>query len=110
MTVVVTVNEGEYGIACVFSTAYDMSAFTTISLKFTKPDGTVLMVTDANGVTVPNTPITTVLGTFAANKYARYAFQNGDLDQTGVWKCRVLYTDATPQHLISNESTFTVTP
>ncbi len=110
MTAVITVNEGEYGLACVFSTAYDMSGFTAISLKFTKPDGTILLVSNTDGVTVPASPITTVLGVFAANTYARYAFVDGDLDQTGVWYCRVIYTDATPLHLISNQSSFTVTP
>jgi hypothetical protein len=110
MTAVITINKGEYGVACVFNTAYDMSSFTTVAMKFTKPDGTILLVDSAsNGVTVPNTPIVTVLGTFAANEYARYVFQNGDLDQVGTWYCRVIYDDATPQHLISNQSSFAVT-
>jgi len=108
MTAVITVNEGEYGVACVFNTAYNMSGFSTISIQFTKPDGTILAPTNP-AVTVPNTPITTVLGTFAANQYARYAFQNGDLNQVGVWYARVIYTDATPMKLISNSSSFTVT-
>jgi hypothetical protein len=112
MTAVIVVNEGEYGVACVFNTAYDMSAFTTISLKFTKPDLTTLTVTSPD-VTVPNTDLVTVLGTFPANNYAKYFFVDGDLDQTGVWFCRVIYDESTatpPLHLISNESSFTVTP
>ena len=102
---VITVNEGEYGIACVFNVAFDLSAFTTLQIQFTKPDLTVQTV----AATAPNSNVTTALGTFLANQYAQYIFQNGDLNQTGVWSARVLYTDATPMHLISNVSTFTVT-
>lgn len=112
MTVVITVNEGEFGVACVFSTSYDMSAFTTISMKFTKPDGTTLLVTNPS-VTVPNTNLVTALGTFTANQYAQYYFQTNDLNQLGVWYCRVIYDKSTaspPLHLISNQSSFTVTP
>ncbi len=113
MTAVITVNEGEFGVACVFSTAYDMSGFSTISMKFTKPDNTTLLVTNADGVTVPAVPVSTPLGTFGANTYAQYFFKNGDLDQIGIWSCRVIFDNsgASPAiHLISNTSTFTVTP
>ncbi len=109
MTAVITVNEGEYGIACVFYTAYDMSAFTTLQIQFTKPvTSTVLTV----AATCPNVQVVTALGTFPANQYAQYFFVNGDLDELGVWSARVIYDEATatpPLHLISNSSTFTVT-
>ncbi len=112
MTAVITVNEGEFGVACVFSTAFNMSTFTEISMKFTKPDGTILLVDSSDGVTVPGSPIVTVLGTFAANEYSQYYFQSGDLDQLGVWYCRVIFDDSgasPPQRLISNSSSFEVT-
>ncbi len=111
MTAVITINEGEFGVACVFYTAYDMSAFTGISIKFTKPDGTILAPTDPD-VTVPASPIVTALGTFPANQYANYFFQSGDLDQTGTWYARVIYDDSgasPPLRLISNSSSFEVT-
>ncbi len=111
MTAVITVNEGEFGVACVFYTAYDMSGFTGISIKFTKPDGTILAPTDPD-VTVPNVQVITALGTFPANQYASYYFQNGDLDQLGTWYARVIYddTNASPVlRLISNSSSFEVT-
>jgi len=111
MTAVITVNEGEFGIACVFYTAYDMSGYTTISIQFTKPDGTILAPTNPD-VTVPAVPLVTALGTFPANEYAQYYFVDGDLDQLGTWYARVIYDKANalpPQRLISNSSTFTVT-
>lgn len=109
MTAVITINENEYGVACVFNTSYDMSTFTTLQIQFTKPDGTLLTAT----ATCPNVNVSTSLGTFLANQYAQYFFQAGDLDQTGTWSARVLYTKSTASpalHLISNISTFTVTP
>lgn len=102
----ITVNEGTYGVACVFNTAFNLSSFTVLQIEFIKPDGTIVTKT----ATAPNTNLVTALGTFLANQYAQYVFLNGDLNQTGVWQARVLYTDATPQHLISNLSTFTVNP
>ncbi len=114
MTAVITINENEYGVACVFNTAYDMSSFTTLSFLFTKPDGTTLLKTSvANGVTCPNVNVVTALGTFLANQYAQYFFINGDLDILGIWQARIIYDNnlATPPlHLISNQSSFTVTP
>ncbi len=112
MTAVITVNEGEYGVACVFSTAYDMSGFSEIAMKFTKPDGTILLVDSSDGVTVPVVPVTTALGVFSANTYSQYYFQSGDLDQTGLWYCRVIFDNSgasPPIHLISNSSSFKVT-
>ncbi len=108
MTAVITVNEGEYGVACVFYTAYDMSAFTSLQIKFTKPDGEILLAT----ATCPAVLIVTALGTFPANQYAQYYFVDGDLDQLGTWFARVIYTNtnASPDlHLISNSSSFKVT-
>jgi hypothetical protein len=108
MTAVITVNEGEYGVACVFYTAYDMSTFTALQIKFTKPDGTILLAT----ATCPAVQVVTALGTFPANEYAQYYFVTGDLDQLGTWYARVIYTksNASPAlHLISNSSSFEVT-
>ncbi len=107
MTAVITVNEGEYGVACVFYTAYDMSTFTTLQIQFTLPDATLLTV----AATCPNVQVVTALGTFPANEYAQYFFVAGDLSQLGVWYARVIYTKTgSPDiKLISNSSSFTVT-
>ncbi len=108
MTAVITVNEGEYGVACVFYTAYDMSTFTTLQIQFTKPvSGDILLAT----ATCPNVDVVTALGTFLANEYAQYFFVDGDLDELGVWYARVIYTKTGSPNLklISNSSSFEVT-
>lgn len=102
-------NVNEYGVSFLFSTGYDMSNFSAITISFTKPDGTEFQVFNPD-VTVPNTPITTVDGTFAANEYAKYVFQLGDVDQVGEWSARVTYDDPTPLHLISDIGVFTINP
>ena len=103
-------NVGEYGVIYAFSTGFDMSGFTTISLTVTRPDGTSFTRTNSSGVTVPASPITTTDGVFAANQYTRYAFLNGDINQVGQYTARVTYDDTTPQHLISDTGTFTINP
>ncbi len=101
-------NVNEWGVEFAFSTAFNMSSFTSIAIEFVKPDETTLTVTDSDGVIVPNFDLSTTQGTFLANKYASYVFKDGDVDQTGLWSARVVYTDATPQHLISDVATFTI--
>lgn len=103
-------NVGEYGIAFLFSTGFDMSGFTALSITFTKPDDTQLVVTDPD-VSVPNVDAVTTLGTFAANTYAKYYFVNGNVDQAGEWSAFVTYDNsgASPaQHLISDTTKFTI--
>lgn len=110
-------NKGEYGVAFLYSTGFDMSSQTSVSLLFWKPDNpwsedtnSTPSLTKTSGVTVGAAPIVTTLGTFATNKYLKYTFVNGDVDQDGVWSCRATYNDATGQHLISDVSEFTVYP
>ncbi len=100
-------NVNEYGVVFAFSTAFNMSGYSFISIDFVKPDGTTLTVSNPS-VTVPNVDLPTTAGTFLANKYAQYTFQAGDVNQVGLWAARVVYTDANPQHLISDVGTFTV--
>lgn len=102
-------NVGEYGISFNLNVNYDLSGFTTLSLAFTRPDGTVF--TTANGpVTVPSTPLaTTDQGTFAANQYAKYSFAAGDLTKPGIYTVRLTYADAT-KRLISDIASFSVSP
>jgi len=112
MTAVITVNENTYGVPAVFNTSFDLSAFTTLSIVFTRPDGTILTKTSAAGVTAPNVNVATALGTFLANQYAQYYFVAGDLNQLGTWYAYVIYDNsgASPsQHILSNQSSFTVT-
>lgn len=99
-------NVGEWGIVFRFSTGYNMSGSTALSLALTKPSGAVLTKTNPS-VAVGAVPITTTLGLFAANQYVNYTFVNGDIDEAGVWSARLTYTDA-DRHLISDVAEFTV--
>lgn len=102
-------NVGEYGISFNLNVNYDISGFSTLSLAFTRPDGTTF--TAANGpVTVPSVPLaTTDQGTFAANQYVKYAFAASDLTKAGPYTVRLTYTDAT-KRLISDITSFSVSP
>lgn len=101
-------NSGEWGIRFLASTGFNLSGFDTLTISFTKPDGTALVVADPD-VTAPNTDTETTDGLFPANTYASYIFKDGDVDQSGTWGVRVTYEDA-GQKLISDPATFTVNP
>lgn len=100
-------NVGEYGIAFNLNVNYNISGFTALSLVIISPGGTITTRTQAD-VTVPATPlVTTDMGTFAANQYARYVFKIGDLAEAGEYTVRLTYTDAS-KRLISDSTSFTV--
>lgn len=96
----------EYGVQLQFGVSFDMSANTSLSFTFTKPDDSTLTVVGVLGAI----PVTTPLGIFAANTYATYVFVNGNVDQEGEWEVRLTYRDATPAQLISGIAKFTVYP
>lgn len=99
-------NVNEYGILLQFGVSFDLSANTSLSFTFTKPDNTTLTKTGTLGTVT----ITTTLGTFSANTYATYRFISGDVDQAGDWSVRLTYLDASPARLISTIGVFTVGP
>lgn len=102
-------NVGEYGISLNLNVNFNIAAFTTLSLVFTRPDGTTITRT-APDVSVPAVPLVTAdLGTFAANEYCTYLFQLGDMSIEGDYSVRLTYTDAS-KRLISDVATFTVNP
>lgn len=103
------VNVGEYGIALNLNVNYNISAFTSLELDITRPDGTI--ITRANGpVTVGTVALVTDdAGTFAANQYAIYLIQTGDLTKSGTYYVRLVYIDAT-KRLVSDVTTFEVQP
>lgn len=101
-------NVGEYGLNYRLNANYDMSAFTDLSLAFTRPDGSVITKTNP-AVSVIATPLVTPLGTFAANQHIVYTFVDGDLSLAGTYTARLTYT-ATGKRLISEIDTFAVTP
>lgn len=101
-------NVGEYGLNYRLNTNYDMSAFTGLSLAFTRPDGTVITKTSPS-VAVVGTDLDTPLGTFAANHHIVYTFVDGDLTLIGDYSVRLTYS-AAGKRLISGVAFFTVMP
>lgn len=100
-------NVGEYGITHNLNVNYTITGFTTLSLTYTRPDGTVITRTGAD-VTVGAVPlVTSDLGTFAAGKYSIYVFKTGDLTIPGEYTVRLTYTDAS-KRLVSDVASFTV--
>jgi hypothetical protein len=97
-------NVNEYGVVLQFCVSFNMSAYTNLSITFTKPDLTTLTVPATLGAITVSTP----LGTFAAQTYATYVFVQGNVDQAGEWSARLTYQDAGPTQLISTPRTFTV--
>lgn len=97
-------NVNEYGVVFRFGVSFDMVANTSLSLTFTRPDLTTLIVTPTLGVG----SVTTPLGVFATHTYVNYTFAIGNVNQAGEWSARLTYTDATPARLISTVGTFTV--
>jgi hypothetical protein len=101
-------NVGEYGIVFNLNVNFDISGFTGLSLAFTKPDASLLTVTNPQ-VSVGSVPLTTPYGTFPANQYCIYTFAIGNINQIGLYSVRLTYTDTT-KRLISDIVTFTVSP
>lgn len=97
-------NANEYGIVLKFGTGFDMSGNTSLSLVFTRPDGTSLTVTNP-AVTVGSG----AYGSFADKEYLNYTTVSGDINQAGTYTVRAIY-NASGVHLISDPGTFVVNP
>ena len=96
---------GEYGIQFNVGMNFDMSAQTSLSLKFTRPDGTTLTVAPTLGAV----PLITPLNLFAANTYATYVIAANDLPVDGGYQMRLTYVDAY-KRLVSPVINFAVSP
>lgn len=100
-------NVGEYGISYNLNVNFNISGFTSLSLSFTRPDGTSFARVNGD-VIVPAVPLVTDdLGTFAAYEYCSYLFKVGDLTVDGEYLVRLAYTDAS-KHLVSDVASFEV--
>lgn len=99
-----SINVTEYGIAFVLNVNFDLSGADTLLLTFLRPDSTTF-----TGVpTAPTVPaISPDQGTFAANEYARYVFQENDLTIPGEYIVRLIYTDPA-KRLLSEPTSFMV--
>lgn len=101
-------NRGEYGIVFNLNMAYTMTGYTSLSLAFTRPDGTTLTVISP-AVAINGSPLVTPNGTYLANQYVQYTFAAGDINLAGTYAVRLTYI-ATGLLLISDVVTFTVNP
>lgn len=73
----------------------DISNYTELSLVFTKPDGTSVTKTTADGVTLGAAAITdNDLGALEANTYVTYEIEAALLDTVGFWCVYFLYTNS----------------
>lgn len=99
-----SLNVTEYGIALKLNVNYDLSGAESLLLSFIRPD-----LTTFEGVpTAPSEPVTSPdIGVFPANRYARYVFQPGDLNQPGEYFVRLVYTDPA-KRLLSEVTSFEV--
>ena len=101
-----TPNVGEYGIAYDVNVNYDLSAATKVQMDITRPDKTKI---GGDAVVGLVDLVTQDMGTFPAKKYCTYVFKDGDLNQTGDYTARVVYTDST-KRLICDPVGFSVNP
>lgn len=96
---------GEYGVQFNINGNYDMSAYTALSLKFTRPDATTFTVTPTLGTI----PLITPLGIFPANQYVTYITTMTDLPTDGGYQMRLTYTDVY-KRVLSPVINFAVSP
>lgn len=103
---------GDTGKVLRVSTKFDMSAFTELSVVFTKPNGKAITKTTADGVVLGTGQVVDAdLGTLAANEYVEYPLEAGLLDSPGDWQVYAIYTNttATPDDIYhSDPATMTV--
>lgn len=102
-----TMNVGEVGKRLIVNANYNMSAHTAITLEITRPGGSVFTRTTPDVFLSPS-PLVTALGTFAANQYAIYRMQPGDLTVPGEYLVRIKYEDASPMVLTAGGVSFQV--
>ena len=104
-------NVNDYGVVFAFYTAFDMSAYSSISITLYPPNpGIPPLVVSNPKVTVPSVPFTYPGGSLPANEYAQYTFEEGDIAYAGTWTARVTYSVAPSIQLISDVGSFLVGP
>jgi len=107
-----TIRVSEVGKAFRYSTGFDMSAFTELTLIFTKPDLTQLTkdTGTTNAVSAPAVALVNDadLGNVPASTYMQFLTVAADFDQAGIWTVCGIYEDATPKTFHGADATFTV--
>lgn len=104
-----TIKVGSIGVPLRVATGYDMSGSTSLTMKITKPDGTVLTKTSGAGeVTAPAVALVddTYLGDVPASTYLEYTNTVDDYTEVGAvtdanpWTVCGIYQDATKTYPI----------
>jgi hypothetical protein len=105
-----TIKATEVGKIFRYSTKFDMSSETELTLKLTNPDGTETILTSTGGrVTAPASPVTDPdLGSLLASEYMQITTIATDFPVGGAWSVCGIYEDATPKTFIGNTATFTI--
>ena len=105
-----TIKATEVGKIFRYSTLYDMSSQTELTIKLTSPDGTETVLTGTGGrVTAPASPVTDPdLGSLLASEYMQITTIATDFPVGGEWTACGIYEDATPRTWIGNSATFTI--
>jgi chitodextrinase len=104
-SIIATMVANEYGIQLNIGMNFDLSAATSLALKFVRPDLSTFTVVPTLGTT----PLLTPLNTFAANSYVTYIIGANDLPADGGYQMRLTYVDAY-KRLISPVINFAVSP
>lgn len=96
-----TIRVGESGKRHRINCKFDMSSNTSIGFVYTKPvTGNTLTVTGVLGTTIETIDGLSV----AANFWAYYDFEVGDVDEAGNWDLQITYnnTASTPDDVFKN--------
>ena len=100
-----------YGKIFRVGTSYDLNnpPFTTITLRFTSPDGLTTFDRTNPDVSAPavDSPPTEI-GIIPANTYMQYETQAGDFTQAGDWEVCAIWEDATRRYPPDAPSILTV--
>lgn len=84
----------EVGKIIVYSTEFDLSDETSLTLTLTAPDATEATIADSR-ITAPATSLNTDLGQLPASTYMQFITEVGDFTQAGTYKIYGKYVDAT---------------
>lgn len=81
-------NINEYGQVIRANIGIDVSTNIGLKFKMQPKIGSVVEKTEIDGVAVGSVNVVVGDQTFLANKYLEYTTQDGDIDQSGMWRIK----------------------
>lgn len=106
---------GEIGREYYISTAFDLSSFSELAIKFTSPSGESFEKLTADGVSAPSAPSPALPagggfagGVMPADTYILYITDGTEFDEAGDWTVCVRYEDATPKKFFGDDAVLTI--